>query len=148
MKGQKSFEVRALGVVIPSTKFGFDSLEFASVKAQLLHLAKIGSQVRIIVTEYDPEKEEEEKRSKAQNRYYHLLLDIICNHTGDEHLDMHEQLKIQLLGRPYVLKDKEIIVVKSTKELTTKEFGDYLEKVFKFASEEYSLVLPASNKYY
>jgi len=100
--------------------------------------------VRIIVTAYDPKKEEEELRSKAQNRYYHKLLDIICDHTGDDHLELHEKLKIRLLGRPYVLDDKEVIIVPSTTELTLKTFGDYLEKVFRFASEELGLSLPES----
>lgn len=148
MKGQRNFEIRALGRVVPSAKFGFDSEEANNISAQLVHFAKVGTTLRVIITPYDPEKEKEETRSKAQNRYYHLLLDIICEHTGDEHLDMHEQLKVRLLGRPYVLEDKEIILVKSTKELTTKEFGDYLEKVFKFASEQFGLVLPSSNQYY
>lgn len=106
-----------------------------------------GSLVRVIVEPYDKQKEEENQRSKAQNRYYHKLLDIICDHTGDNHLEMHEKLKIELLGRPYVYKDKEVIIVPSTTELTTKTFGDYLEKVFKFASEEFGLVLPSTNSY-
>lgn len=142
----KDWEVRTLAIVHPDGHLSIQGTPKLQFEAELrLHK---GETARVVVVPYDAKKEEEEIRSKAQNRYYHLLLDIICDHTGDEHLEMHEQLKIQLLGRPYVLKDKEIIVVKSTKELTTKEFGDYLEKVFKFASEEYGLVLPASNKYY
>lgn len=147
MKGQKIFEIKALGHVTDLNIAGYSIEGCANLKAQLLHLAGMNSPLRVVFTPYDPEKEEEEKRSKAQNRYYHLLLDIICDHTGDEHMTMHEQLKIELLGRPYVLKDKEVIVVKSTKELTLKEFGDYLEKVFKFASEEFGLHLPAPKHY-
>lgn len=110
------------------------------LKAEIRHLAAM-QHIRIVITPYNEKEEEEERRSAAQNRYYHKCLDIICDHTGDNHLELHEKLKVELLGRPYVLKDREVIIVPSTKDLTTKTFGDYLEKVFKFAAEM-GIVLP------
>lgn len=97
---------------------------------------------RVTIDDYDPDKEEEEVRTKKQNAYYHVLLDIICKHTGDDHMDLHDYLKYKFLSRPYVCRDGEAIIVGSTRSLTIEGFGEYLEKVFKFASEYYELVLP------
>lgn len=103
---------------------------------------------KMSIEPYDERKEAEMLRTQAQNRYYHKLLDIICDHTGDDHLDMHDKLKIKFLGRPYVLDDKEYIIVPSTTTLTSKNFGEYIEKVFLFSAEEYGLVLPNPSDYY
>lgn len=139
----KKWEVKILAVITPDGGVNIQNRARLQALAELkLHKAE---EVRIIVTPYDKEKEEEDLRTIQQNRYYHKLLDIICDHTGDNHMEMHEKLKIELLGKPYVYKDREVIVVPSTTELTTKTFGDYLEKVFKFASEEFGLVLPSTN---
>lgn len=139
----KKWEVKTTAKIGETAMFRWEANAYKQFLAELkLHK---GEEVRILVYPYDAKAEEEELRSRAQNRYYHKLLDIICDHTGDDHLSMHEELKIRLLGRPYVLKDKEVIIVPSTTELTTKTFADYLEKVFKFASEEFSLVLPSPN---
>jgi len=119
-----------------------DKVQFA---AEIKVLSTKGDVVRLIASAYDPKKEEEEQRTLRQNRYYHKLLDIICDHTGDYHKDMHRELKIKILGRPYIYKDREVIEVPSTRDLTTKTFGDYLERVFQFASEEFGLVLPEPN---
>lgn len=98
--------------------------------------------VRIIVTPYDPVQEEEDQRTLKQNRYYHALLEIICDYTGDTHMDMHRRLKLEILGIPFIFRDRDLIEIPSTTGLSTKKFGEYLEKVFKFASEEFGLVLP------
>lgn len=97
---------------------------------------------------YDERKEKEKLRTEAQNRYYHKLLDVICDYTGDTHMDMHDKLKVKFLGRPYVMDDKEYIIVKSTTELNTKTFTEYLEKIFHWASEELELRLPDASEYY
>lgn len=134
------WEVKGLAIVHPD---GHLSMQ-GTPKLQFIAELKLrkGEQARIIVTPYDPKQEEEDQRTLKQNRYYHKLLDIICDHTGDNHMDMHRSLKVELLGKPYVYKDREVVVIPSTKDLTTKTFGDYLEKVFKLASEQYGLVLP------
>lgn len=144
-KFAKKWEIKALGAIGGITGI----LDFGESRPQFqaeLRLHK-GEIVRVSVTPYDPLMEEEDRRSKAQNRYYHKCLDIICAETGDNHLELHEKLKIELLGRPYVYKDKEVIIVPSSTELTTKTFGEYLEKVFKFAAE-LGIVLPDSKQYY
>lgn len=112
-------------------------------------LQKDKSYIEQTVSIYSSEKKYiEEKRTEQQNKYYHKLLDIICDFTGDEHLNLHEELKIKFLARPYIREEKEYLIVKSTRDLKPNEFGDYLEKIFKWASEEYGLILPSSSEYY
>lgn len=136
------WEIKTLARITDKGTVHIQMERLNQVKAELkLHKDE---DIRIIAIPYDPKAEEEERRSAAQNRYYHMCLDIIADHTGDNHLELHEKLKIELLGRPYVLKDREVIVVPSTKDLTIKTFGVYLEKVFKFAAE-HGIVLPTPN---
>lgn len=145
---KKKWQVKTLGYYNERARgFVINREHLAQFNAECKLVAK-DKMCRVIVTEYDPEAEEEELRSIQQNKYYHLVLDIICDHTGDNHMSLHEDLKIKLLGKPYVYKDREVMIIPSTTQLTTKTFGDYLEKVFKFASEDLGIVLPSPNQYY
>src|ERR1700761_7285754 len=103
----KKWEIKTLGhYSMTLERFLIKQELRAQFDAEIKLHARDGSPVRVIVEPYDEEKEKEEQRSRAQNRYYHKLLDIICDHTGENHVKLHEDLKVQLLGRPYVLKDK------------------------------------------
>lgn len=113
-----------------------------------LRFVPTGQLLKVEISEYNEKKEAEELRTLRQNSYYHKLLDIICDYTGDEHMGMHEQLKIRFLSRPYIMEEKEYTIVKSTRGLKPKEFGDYLEKIFSWASEELELRLPDASEYY
>ena len=57
-------------------------------------------------------------------------------------MDLHMTLKCMFLSRPYVVKDKEYVIVESTTNLNSKNFSKYLERVFEWASSELGLVLP------
>lgn len=104
-----------------------------------------GQEVLLDISKYNEAKYKKDKRTEQQNKYYHKLLDIICDYTGEEHLKLHNDLKCMFLAKPWIKEDKEYLVVSSTRDLTLKEFGDYLEKVFKWASEELNLNLPSAN---
>lgn len=123
-----------------------DNEEYQKYKAKLTMLQ--GDEFRMTVEPWDERREKELLRSEAQNRYYHKLLDIVCAETGDTHLELHDKLKAKFLGRPYVMNDKEYIIVPSTTSLNSKNFGEYLEKIFAFASEELGIVLPSPSDYY
>lgn len=116
------------------------------LKAQLNFLPDVKLKVDISV--YDEKKEKEYLRSIKQNNYYHKILDILTDYTGDEHMDLHDQLKIRFLSRPYIMGDKEYTIVKSTTRLTPKNFADYLEKIFHWAAEELNVTLPSPSDYY
>ena len=102
-------------------------------------------EIKIEISLYDRKFEEEKRRTEQQNKYYHKLLDIICDYTGDEHMDMHLQLKCRFLSRPYVVGEKEYIIVGSTTTLNSRNFSSYLERIFEWASNELGLVLPTPN---
>lgn len=107
-----------------------------------------GTQLKVEVSVYNEKREKERTRTEQQNKYYHKLLDIICDYTGSDHRELHEDLKFKFLAYPYVREDKEYWIIKSTKDLTSKNFGDFLEKVFNWAVTEHGLVLPSSSDYY
>ncbi len=144
MAANRTWKIVLTGTVISrgsSRSFEFDDAGFKRMLAQLKFLPE-GTKFRGEFTEYDESKEEERLRTEAQNRYYHKMLDLICEHTGDDHLDLHDTLKAKFLGRPKVIGDKEYIIVPSTTGLNSKNFGSYLEKVHKFAAEELEVILP------
>jgi hypothetical protein len=115
---------------------------------QLANLALGNVELKIEISIYNEKKEKERTRTEQQNKYYHKLLDIIADYTGSDHRELHEELKHQFLAYPYVRGDKEYWMVKSTTQLTSKNFGEYLEKVFNWAVTEHDLVLPSSSDYY
>lgn len=117
-------------------------------KIEAVNFIPLGQKFKITIESYDEKKEEIERRTAQQNKYYHKLLDIICDYTGDDHEWMHDNLKVKFLSKPFVTPEKEVWIVSSTTQLTPATFGDYLEKVFKFASEELNLVLPEAKDYY
>ena len=76
-----------------------------------------------------------DNRSLRQNAYYFgVVIRIISNETGHTPDETHEILKYYFLK---VYNDKgEVIRLKSTKELSTSEFEEYMSKIrMKFASQ-------------
>lgn len=102
----------------------------------------------IEVSLYNENKLKEKKRTIQQNKYYHKLLDLIADYTGSTHRDIHLEMKVKFLSNPYIKDDKEYILVGSTVNLNNKNFSEYLERIFNWASEELGLVLPDSSSYY
>lgn len=105
------------------------------------HLESLhGAPVEVIV------QKRRKKRSDSQNRYYWgVLIPELCNYFGYEKEEMHEALKWELLRKPahsHTMPD----TVRSTHDLTTKEFEDYLETIRRWASINHQLVLPLPNE--
>ena len=93
------------------------------------------------------------KRSTPQNSYYHGvvvaevrhgLLEIGYQMTADE---THEFLKQKFNNIQIVNKEGIVIdVPKSTTELNTIEFSEYVERIARFASEYLGVYIPAPNE--
>lgn len=85
-------------------------------------------------------------RSVQQNSYYWVCLNFIANEVGYEGADevngLHEYFKSQFL----VDYSKQIPIIKSTTELSTMEFMDYMTKIGRKV-EEMGIVLPSPNNY-
>jgi hypothetical protein len=79
--------------------------------------------IEITITKYNP------SRSVSQNRLYRVYLGLISDYTGDDENELHEMLKNKFLKG------------KSTTQLDTKGFADYLEKIRRY-SAEVNITLP------
>lgn len=75
-------------------------------------------------------KKHKAQRSYQQNRLMWMWLDILSDETGHSPLDLHEILKVKFLGtESRRLGNEEFVIAKSTTNLNTKDFTDYLEKM-------------------
>ena len=94
-------------------------------------------------------REDRDQRSGNQNRYYFgCVIKILSDETGFERNEMHEHLKLRFLKYYKPLPNGEFIeLVKSTKDLDTKEMEDYLEKIRMFAAQELDVQIPLPNEY-
>lgn len=121
--------------VTPSGEFeGLPTRKFRKEVAQLFG----GRSIEITVTK------KKKKRSVRQNSYYWLLVTMISDHTGFTKEEVHAILKQRFLKVERVNEVTGAIYeyVRSTTELSTVEYEDYLEDVRRFASEEFGIYLP------
>jgi hypothetical protein len=100
----------------------------------------------LTITEINP-------RSLIQNRYYFgVVVKMIANEMGDEPIIVHEILKAMFLEQVEMVKSKktdtvvEVRWIKSSSELSTTEFEEYLEKCRKWAAEFLQLPIPLPNE--
>jgi len=69
-------------------------------------------------------------RSSAQNRLYWLYLNLIASETGHIPEDLNKLFKSEFLPVEYKeLYGKKIALLTSSKDLDTKEFTEYLNKI-------------------
>ena len=81
-------------------------------------------------------------RTNPQNRYYFgVLIPIIAEWSGNKKDEVHEYLKAKFLFD----KSGKIPRIKSTTELSTKEFSKYWEEITLFFAESFQVVIPAPN---
>lgn len=96
-----------------------------------------------IVLTIEPKRK---RRSDNQNRYYWaVIVKMLGDYFGYEGDEMHEALKMKFLvisggeGRPDT--------IKGTSKLTTIEFNEYIDKVIRWASQEFGVVIPDPNQW-
>jgi hypothetical protein len=71
-------------------------------------------------------------RSGAQNRYYWaVVVPLIADHCGYDHQEMHEALKFRYLQTH----EGPMPRVRSTADLSTAEFTEYIDAVRRLAAE-------------
>ncbi|MDD5061962.1 MAG: hypothetical protein PHN44_06775 [Candidatus Marinimicrobia bacterium] len=97
-----------------------------------------GKRVEVIV------RKEKSKRSLRENSYYWgVVIEILSNFTGYESEEMHEALKFKFLRTH---EGEALESVKSTTKLNTAEFEDYLERIRRWAAQEYNCFIPLPNE--
>ena len=86
-------------------------------------------------------KRKTRSRSNQQHRYYWgVVVKILGDHFGYSDLEMHEALKYEFLR---IEKQGKPLTVRSTRDLTTIEFEDYVERIKLWSVEEYQCYIPA-----
>ncbi len=88
-----------------------------------------------------------EKRSLDQNALMWMLLQVLSDYTGDTTDDLHERLKVSFLGvERRTVKGIDLVVPKSTASLNTKEFTEYIDKIY-LLGETLNIKLPLPSHY-
>ena len=94
---------------------------------------------------------ETKMRSLPENRYYFgIIVKILSDELGNSPMEIHELCKQLFLGEIVFIKTqkgvREINVSKSTTELSTIEFEEYLSNIRQWASMELGIYLPLPNE--
>ena len=102
------------------------------------HVASLaGKFVEVII------RPERKQRSGEQNRYYHgVVVKILAEHCGYTPAEMHDALRVKFLSE----QSGELLKVRSTTDLTTKEFEEYAEQIRVWASAELGCFVPLPNE--
>lgn len=80
-----------------------------------------------------------ENRSSSANKYYWgVVLAVFAEELGYEPENLHHELKRKFLA---VDPDAPLIQVRSTADLSTQEFAEYIDRVVRFAAE-WGCVIP------
>ena len=92
-----------------------------------------------------------EKKSKnvtiPQMRYYRgVLVPMVAKEMGDTHEETHDFLTSMFLKDYKELNGKRYTIIRSTTELNTIEFTEFIENVKRFSAIELHLVLPDARK--
>lgn len=84
-----------------------------------------------------------ETRSDQENKYYWgVVVHLMCEYTGDSAIDMHEILKANC-NREDI--KNPLSKIRSTADLTTLEFEQFLTRVRQLASEQ-GVLIPLPNQ--
>lgn len=83
-------------------------------------------------------------RSVKSNAFYWAsIIGTLAGTTGHSPEEIHFFLKKEFLPRSFIkLGGKEIELQKSTTELTTQEFSEYLDRIRAWAAQELQIALP------
>lgn len=95
------------------------------------------------------------KRSLKSNRYYWALLNqtlqVVADHLGyDNKEELHKDFKDKFLSYKSInkLTGEEVSKTKSTTELNSNEFTEYVEKVLKYCAESFGIALQTPEEFY
>lgn len=86
------------------------------------------------------------RRTTGQNalmwKWINEVADYVCEHTGMDSDDVHEFFKGKFLNAKIITIAGQEVESKSTKHLTTREMGEYMDRIHAWASTELGLTLP------
>lgn len=86
--------------------------------------------------------EKGKKRSREQNKKYWKLLSLLEEHSDNTKNEWHDYFRIKFINKKEIIIQDEIISIpRTTTELTKNEFIEYLEKIQKFISLNFNIIL-------
>ena len=104
-------------------------------KITLLNRAEFDNAISNLEGNYYIELKETGVRSAQQNNYYWNIVRVIADELGYTEQEMHTTIKNHF-------------EIQSTKILSTKEFGDFIEKLIRWSAIELGIVIPDPNTMY
>lgn len=131
MKFGRIFQARITGVYDRPLDFGYQREAFLKSMSRFAR----STVVAVVVQVYH------KVRTIQQNKYYWaVIVDMLAEHCGMTDEEMHESLKDKFLS----IYDPAIDLkrIRSTTELNTMEFIEYNERIKRWASEFFGLVIP------
>src|SRR5690606_15004888 len=100
------------------------------------YLESLTGRIEVVVKKF------RKSRSDNENRYYWgVVVELLSKELGYEREEMHEALKWQFLRD----ESRKIPTVRSTADLSTVEFEDYLSRIRRWASIEMEINIPLPN---
>lgn len=110
-----------------------------SRESVLEYLRKLNLNKRYIVDV----KVEREKRTISQCKLLFLWIGCVSHETGYFKDEVHEIFKKKFLGTEvFEMWGEKVERIRSTANLDTKQFSQYLERIQQFASSEMGIILP------
>jgi hypothetical protein len=101
-----------------------------------------GKKVDVTVSQHS------DSRSIKQNNYlWGIVYEAVAATTGFEPEEVHEIFKKKFLSYTKMYKSKSYRFTKSTKELNTLGFSEYIEKIKMFSAKELSIYIPDAGEY-
>lgn len=87
-------------------------------------------------------------RSIQQNRFFHgVVVPMMADLMGEQdYMEAKEILKGKFLRRVKIIGNEEIIYVRPTSSLTTKEFEQFNDSIRELAARVYNAVIPYPNE--
>ena len=85
-------------------------------------------------------------RSLQQNKYYWFILGLLESNSGIDSNDWHLYFGEKFRRNTKDFNGEIITFTKSSTDLTTMEFEDYMSKIRTFASRELGILLPLPNE--
>lgn len=132
-------ELRYFAKVSPSGEWG--GLPKKKLRQEVARLFG-GQSIEIVI------HKKKKHRSVQQNRYYWLVCTMISEYTGFSKEEIHAILKSRFLKVEKVNEVSGVIYdyIKSTTELSTVEYEQYMDSVRQFAAEEFGMNVPMPNE--
>ena len=134
----KSFVPVFNGVVTADGRLELDGIEAMQRRRYLRSLA--GKRVGVVV------RERRSQRSTNQNAWlWGIALPLLAEELGydeHEHETLHYALLGECFGHVYDPRSGQTVLAKTSSQLNTKEFADYMEWLVRWAATEHNCRIP------